>query len=76
MGKYKTISVKIPVELKEKLDKYGISPSKLLREAIEKEILRREAKEINKELSKMKDILKRFSLNEVVESIREDRDGR
>ena len=76
MVKYKTISVKIPVELKEKIDKYGISPSRLLREALEKEVLRREADEINKELSKIRDILKRFSLDEVVESIREDREGR
>ncbi len=76
MGKYKTISVKIPAELKEKLDKYGISPSKLIRETLEKEVLKREAEEINRELSKMKDILKRFSLDEVVESIREDREGR
>ncbi len=76
MGNYKTISVKIPAELKEKLDKYGISPSKLIRETLEKEVLKREAEEINRELSKMKDILKRFSLDEVVESIREDREGR
>lgn len=76
MGKYKTISVKIPAELKEKIDKYGISTSKLIRETLEKEVLKREAEEINRELSKMKDILKRFSLDEVVESIRENREGR
>jgi len=76
MTKYVTVSVKIPAELKEKLDKYGIKPSKLLKEAIEREILRREAEEISRELSKLSNTLKKFTVDEVVEFIREDREGR
>ena len=76
MSKYITISVKIPIEIKKKLDKYGIKPSKLLREAIEKELLKREAEEISKEISKISSILEKFTLNEVVKSIREDREGK
>ncbi len=76
MSKYVTVSVKIPAELKEKLDKYGIKPSRLLKEAIEREILKREAEEISRELSKLSDALKKFTVDEVVEFIREDREGR
>ena len=71
-----TISVKVPAELKEKLKKYGIKPSRLLREAIEREVLRREAEELNKEFAKLEPILSKFSVEEVVELIREDREGR
>jgi len=76
MSKYVTVSVKIPAELKKKLDKYGIKPSRLLKEAIEREILKREAEEISRELSKLSTTLKKFTVDEVVEFIREDREGR
>ena len=42
MGKYVTVSVKIPVKLKEKLEKYGIKPFTLLKKAIEEELRNRE----------------------------------
>jgi hypothetical protein len=73
MGKYVTVSVKIPVEVKEMLDKLGIKPSSLLKKAIKEEILKREAYEIKKELNGMKILLEKFSIGEIVESIREDR---
>ncbi len=76
MSKYVTVSVKISAELKEKLDKYGIKPSKLLKEAIEREILKREAEEISRELSKLSNTLKKFTIDEIVELIREDRESR
>jgi len=76
MSKYITVSVKIPIEVKKKLDEYGIKPSKLLKEAIEREILKREAERISNEITKISSVLKKFSIDEVVESIREDRDKR
>jgi len=76
MSKYVTVSVKIPAELKKKLDKYGIKPSRLLKKVIEREILKREAEEISKELSKLSNTLKKFTIDEIVELIREDREGR
>ncbi len=74
MGRYITVSVKIPIEIKKKLDEYGIKPSKLLKEAIEKEILRKEAERITVVISENSDILKKFSVKDIAESIREDRD--
>ena len=76
MGRYVTVSVKIPVEVKEKLEKLGIKPSDLLKRAIYEEIKRREIKEIEKELEELADVLKKFSESFVVKSIREDRDSR
>ncbi|MHA1589186.1 MAG: hypothetical protein ACTSVA_01095 [Candidatus Njordarchaeales archaeon] len=76
MGRYVTVSVKIPVEVKEKLEKLGIKPSDLLKRAIYEEIKRREIKEIEKELEELADVLEKFSENFVVKSIREDRDSR
>ncbi len=76
MGRYVTVSVKIPVEVKEKLEKLGIKPSDLLKRAIYEEIKRREIKEIEKELEELAGVLEKFSENFVVKSIREDRDSR
>ncbi len=76
MGKYVTVSVKIPVELKEELERYGIKPSALLKKAIEQELKKREIQRIKEEIEKVKPILDRLSIGEVVKLIREDRERR
>ncbi|RLF19413.1 MAG: CopG family transcriptional regulator [Thermoprotei archaeon] len=76
MRKYVTISVKIPIEVKEKLEKYGIKPSELLKRAIYEELRRRGAEELEKEISELKDLLNKLSSEFVVKSIREDREFR
>jgi len=73
-SKYVTISVKIPREIKEKLEKAGISPSKVVKKAlmdIAKEI---ELKELEKEIEKFEHILAKIPAERVVKSIREDRE--
>jgi len=69
MGKYVTVSVKVPLEVKRRLEELGIKPSELLRRAIDEELRKRELSELGAVLSK-------FSKSFVVESIREDRDSR
>jgi len=76
LRKYVTISVKIPIEVKEKLEKYGIKPSELLKRAIYEELRRRGAEELEKEISELKDLLNKLSSEFVVKSIREDRESR
>jgi hypothetical protein len=76
MGRYVTVSVKIPREVKEKLEKLGIKPSELLRRVIVEELRRREVEDLERELRSVKDILDRISLDYIVGSIREDREGR
>lgn len=76
MGKYATVSVKLPQELKEKIEKLGVKPSKLLRKAIEEELRRREVEAIKDDLMKLKPVLDKITIERVVGSIREDRESR
>lgn len=64
------------MEVKEALEKFGIKPSKLLKEAIKKELRRREIEEIEDEIEGLRGVLSKFSREFVVKSIREDRESR
>ncbi|MEM0050082.1 MAG: hypothetical protein QW424_05800 [Candidatus Bathyarchaeia archaeon] len=76
MGKYVTVSVKIPREVKERLERLGIKPSQLLKNAIVEELRRREIEDLRKRIEEAKPILNKISTEYVVKSIREDRVGR
>ena len=76
MAKYETVSVKVPAEVKQKMKKYGIKPSKLLRETLEQEIRKREMEEIKSEIQELGDALDRIDMAQVVSSIRADRETR
>jgi len=76
MAKYQTVSVKVPAEMKQKLKKYGIKPSKLLRKTLEQEIRKREIEEIKTEIQDLGDALTRIDMTDVVSTIRTDRDKR
>ena len=71
-----TVSTKIPRPLKEKMKRLKIKPSKLLRKAIEDEIKRKEIEELKEEIIKLKPILDKVSMEEIVKGIREDRENR
>ncbi|MBS7636270.1 CopG family transcriptional regulator [Candidatus Bathyarchaeota archaeon] len=73
MSKYTTVSTKIPQELKEKMRELKIKPSKLLRKAIEDEIRRREAEKLKEVIERLKPVLNKVSMEEVVKTVREDR---
>jgi len=74
MKNYATVSTKIPIELREKMRRMKVKPSKVLRKALEDEIRRREAQEIKEEIERLKPLLDRVSVEDVVSSIREDRE--
>ncbi len=76
LSKYTTVSVKVPTELKQELQRLGIKPSKLLRKAIEEEIRRREVERIKAEIESLRPTLAKISVNDVVRSVREDRQQR
>jgi len=76
LSKYVTVSVKIPRELKEKLERYGIKPSKLLKKAIMEELKRREIQDLEKMRAELSDIIAKFSKEFIVKSIRKDREKR
>jgi post-segregation antitoxin (ccd killing protein) len=76
MSKYTTVSTKIPKELKEKMTKLGIKPSKILRKAIEEEIKKREIQKLKEKIEALKPVLDKIKTEEIVKSIREDRENR
>jgi len=73
LSKYTTVSTKIPQELREKMRQLEIKPSRLLRKAIEDEVRRREAEKLKQDVEKLKPVLSRVSVEEIVKSVREDR---
>lgn len=71
-----TVSTKIPKQLREKIQRLKIKPSKILRKALEDEVKKREVQELKEEINKLKPTLEKISLQDAVKSIREDRDSR
>ena len=71
-----TVSAKIPKKLREKMQRLNIKPSKVMRKALEDEVKRREIEELKEEISRLKPTLDKISVEEIVKSIREDRDSR
>ncbi|MBS7635403.1 hypothetical protein KEJ34_08005 [Candidatus Bathyarchaeota archaeon] len=76
MGRYETISAKVPSELKELMKQLGIKPSEVLRKAIEDEVRKRQVQKIKEEVREIKGVLDRIPMEDVVRSIRVDREQR
>ena len=76
MKKYATVSAKIDVELKKKMDELGISPSKAIRRTLEQEVERRMMELLRKKIEKASVILSKVSREAWVKEIRESRDER
>ena len=75
MGKYVTVSAKIPKELKEKIDRYGIKVGEVVREALELEVKKRMIQEARRSLKDLILFLGEIPKEEVVRIIREDREA-
>jgi antitoxin CcdA len=71
-----TVSTKIPKQLREKMNRLKIKPSKILRKALEDEVKKREIEELKKEIANLNPALEKITMNAAVKSIREDRDSR
>ena len=74
MAKYETISVKVPADLKEKITHYGVKTGEVVRNALQAEVRRRQLEEIEKQLEPLRIVLSKINSEDVVASIREDRD--
>jgi len=74
MGRYVTISAKIPKELREEIRALKINPSEVIREALENEVRKKKIEKLLKELENIKSLL--TEPNETVKLIRETRDER
>jgi len=73
---YVTVSARIRRELYEKLKKYSVNVSDVIRRALEEEVRRREEEEVAKMLDKAQEILARIPSEELVEAIRASREER
>jgi len=71
-----TISVRIPKELKEKIDRYGVRVSEVVRKALEEEVRRRELEEAAEAAEELGKLFSRIPDDEIVRSIREFRRAR
>jgi len=70
------VSVRIPEELKETLKKYGVKASEVARQALEEEVERRRMEEAKRAAGELADFLEDIPDEEIVRSIREDREKR
>ena len=71
-----SVSAKIPKQLKERMQRLKIKPSKILKKALEDEVKKRELEELKEEINRLKPILDKMDTEDAVKSIREDRDSR
>jgi len=71
-----TVSTKIPKQLKEKIKKFKIKPSKILRKALEDEVRKREIEELKEEAISLRPIFEKMNMEDIVKGIREDRESR
>lgn len=76
MSKYITVSAKIDTELKEKIARYNINVSKVIKKALEDEIRRREEEEIREMLKEASKILSKVGKENIVQFIRDGREER
>ncbi|AEE93252.1 VapB-type antitoxin [Acidianus hospitalis W1] len=76
MGKSVVISVRIPEELKEELEKYNIDEAEVIRRALINEVKKAKAKELEKEAKEIKEVLSKIPIEDVIKEIREDREER
>lgn len=76
MTRYVTVSAKVPVELKEKTRKLGIKTSQVVRRALEQEVKKQELRKIQAMIEELQPVLAKISIDEVVKSIRQDREQR
>lgn len=73
---YVTVSAKIKRELYEKLKRYGVPVSDVIRRALEEEVRRREEEEIRRALKRAQEILRKIPPEEIVDVIRVSREER
>ncbi|RLE59153.1 MAG: hypothetical protein DRJ35_06395 [Thermoprotei archaeon] len=74
MSNYVTISAKVPRRLKELMDKYGIKPGPVIREALEREVRKAVLNELEKKAKKLSKKLPPISDEDIAKIIREYRD--
>lgn len=76
MGETVTVSAKIDVRLRRKLDELGIKPSEAIRKALEREVEEKTREKLLKDVDEASNILSKISGEDWAKAIRESRDER
>jgi post-segregation antitoxin (ccd killing protein) len=76
MGRYVTVSAKVPKELKKRLRELNINISQLVRSAIEEEVRRREEQALRELAGEVSQLLRKIPPTEITKVIRETREER
>jgi len=74
LSKFTNITAKIPTELKVRIKKHGRKASKIMREALEREVARVEVNELDARLEKLVPALKRINIGTAIKGIRDYRE--
>lgn len=69
-----TVSAKVRKDLYEKLKRYRIPVSEVIRRALEEEVRRREEQEVREALKRMQEILMKIPPEEIVFAVRSSRE--
>ncbi|MHA1253344.1 MAG: hypothetical protein ACTSRP_25430 [Candidatus Helarchaeota archaeon] len=70
------ITIRIPKKLKQKLKEFNIDVANLVRNTLSEEVKRRETEIILKSIENLDNVIKKLDCDEIVQMIREDREGR
>lgn len=73
MKKYTTVSAKIPEEERDEMKKLGLNPTEIIRKAVREEIKKAKSKELIERMNKVRPIISKLNLADIVSDIREDR---
>ncbi|MHB1493708.1 MAG: CopG family transcriptional regulator [Thermoplasmataceae archaeon] len=74
MDKFTTISAKISKEEREEIKKLKLNPTEIIRKAVQEEIRRARDEELVKKMMKVRPIILKLKMDEIISDIREDRD--
>ncbi|MDK2464906.1 MAG: hypothetical protein QI223_09080 [Candidatus Korarchaeota archaeon] len=73
--KYVTISVKVPREVKEELERAGVRPGRVAKEAIMRKLAEIRLEMLERRAEELRDVLEKLDVQRVVTHIREDRES-
>ncbi|MHB8361459.1 MAG: CopG family transcriptional regulator [Thermoplasmataceae archaeon] len=74
MNKFATISAKISEEDREEIKRLKLNPTEIIRKAVQEEIRRAKNAELIKKMMKVRPIISKLKIEEIISDIREDRD--
>ncbi len=70
------MSVKVPRELRDKLERYGVKVGEVVRAALERAVREAELRDLERRVEGLREVLAKLGPGEVASLIREDREAK